>query len=392
MDRVILHSDINACYVNIELLYNPELRGRPLAVCGDQESRRGIILAKDELAKRAGVRTGMAIWQARRLCPGLQLIQPHFERYRKLSRQVREIYLQYTDLCEPFGLDECWLDLSGCLGREDGERTAQEIRARVRRETGLTVSVGVSWNKVFAKLGSDYKKPDAVTVISRANYRSLVWPLPASDLLMVGQSTAAALAHMGIRSIGELAAADPELLRRRLGTGGPLLHAYANGLDRSPVRREEDFPPPKSVGSSTTTPRDLVSDHEVYRTFMALAENVGARLRAAGCCCRGLEIELRGADLRWSRHRTRLDQPEDSTARLLRCAMELFRQCHRWPDPLHSLGLRALDLVPAGSPCQLSLFSDVNDGARLRSLDTALDTIRGKYGRDSVHRGGAGEL
>ena len=203
MDRVILHSDINSCYASVERLYKPELEGKPFAVCGSQEMRHGIVLAKDETAKRAGVKTGMAIWQARQLCPELEVVEPHFERYTKYSAMVREIYAEYTDLCEPFGIDESWLDITNCLACPDPVKTADEIRRRVRAETGLTVSVGVSWNKVLAKLGSDYKKPDAVTVIDREHFKSMVWGLPASDMLMVGRSTRRELARMGIQTIGE---------------------------------------------------------------------------------------------------------------------------------------------------------------------------------------------
>ena len=205
MDRVILHSDINSCYASVERLYKPELEGKPFAVCGSQEMRHGIVLAKDETAKRAGVKTGMAIWQARQLCPELEVVEPHFERYTKYSAMVREIYAEYTDLCEPFGIDESWLDITNCLACPDPVKTADEIRRRVHAETGLTVSVGVSWNKVLAKLGSDYKKPDAVTVIDREHFKSMVWGLPASDMLMVGRSTRRELARMGIQTIGEIA-------------------------------------------------------------------------------------------------------------------------------------------------------------------------------------------
>ena len=189
MDRVILHSDINACYASVELLFRPELRGRPVAVGGDEERRHGIVLAKSEEAKRAGVKTGMTLWQARTLCPELVVLPPRFDRYIHYSREVQRIYSEYTDRREPFGIDESWLDITGCLRAGEGERCAKEIGARIKRELGLTVSVGVSWNKVFAKLGSDYRKPDAVTVIDRANYRDIVWPLPAEELLFVGRST-----------------------------------------------------------------------------------------------------------------------------------------------------------------------------------------------------------
>ncbi len=213
MDRAILHSDINSCFASIERLYRPELEGKAFAVCGEQELRHGIILAKNDKAKRAGVKTAMAIWQAKQLCPELVLVEPHYDRYVKYSDMVREIYAEYTDLCEPFGIDECWLDITNCLACPDPEKTAHEIRERVKRETGLTVSVGVSWNKVLAKLGSDYKKPDAVTVIDREHFRQMVWGLPADDMLMVGRSTIRTLKRMGIATIGQLANTDPEILR-----------------------------------------------------------------------------------------------------------------------------------------------------------------------------------
>lgn len=387
MDRVILHSDINACYASVELLYDPKLRGKPLAVCGQQERRHGIVLAKDELAKRAGVKTGMTVWQAQRLCPGLQIVPPHFERYEASARQVRAIYSQYTDRCEPFGLDESWLDLTGCLLHADGPAAAREIKDRVRRETGLTVSIGVSWNKVLAKLGSDYKKPDAVTVINRENFRSLVWPLPAADLLMVGKRSAEELRRLGIATIGELARADPGLLHRCLGKMGPVLHDWANGRDDSPVRPVEEWGPAKSIGNSTTTPQDLRCDQEVQRCFQALAASVGRRLRAAGLRGGTVEISLRSENLIWRSHRARLLHPTDSTRELLDTAMALFHQCHSWPAPLHSLGLRVSELVSAQAPEQLDLFTDYGQLRQERQLDRAIDGIQAKYGSASLRRG-----
>ena len=279
MDRVILHSDINSCYASVERLYKPELEGKPFAVCGSQEMRHGIVLAKDETAKHAGVKTGMAIWQARQLCPELEVVEPHFERYAKYSAMVREIYAEYTDLCEPFGIDESWLDITNCLACPDPVKTADEIRRRVREETGLTVSVGVSWNKVLAKLGSDYKKPDAVTVIDREHFKSMVWGLPASDMLMVGRSTRRELARMGIQTIGEIACTDPELLRARFGKGGISLWRYANGMDDSRVRRVGEEEPPQSIGNSVTLARNIENERQARQTMLLLAESVASRLR-----------------------------------------------------------------------------------------------------------------
>ena len=387
MDRVILHSDINSCFANVELLYAPQLRGLPLAVCGDADARHGIVLSKDELAKQAGVKTGMAIWQAKQLCPQLQTVTPHYDRYEKYSRIIREIYSCYTDLCEPFGIDESWLDISCCLACPDGYKTAHEIKDRVYRETGLTVSIGVSWNKVLAKLGSDYKKPDAVTLIDREHFKELVWPLHVSELLMVGRSTTATLHSMGIDRIGELARANPALLQQRLGKHGLTIHAFANGLDSSPVRRIGEVPPVKSIGNSTTTARDMVCTADVYLAFLTLAESVGARLREASLKCRSLEISLRNPDLNWHSHRMRLPYATDCTEELLEAAMLLFCESHSWPGALRSIGLRAIELLPVDEPEQLDIFTDYKCHDRRRRMDKALDKIRGKYGYSSIQRG-----
>ncbi|MCF0137115.1 MAG: DNA polymerase IV [Oscillospiraceae bacterium] len=386
MDRVILHSDINSCYASVEKLYDPTLEGKPFAVCGDKELRHGIVLSKDDIAKRAGVKTGEAIWEAKQKCPELRIVEPHFDRYMKYSRMLRDIYSEYTDLCEPFGIDESWLDITNCLACPDGKRTAVEIKERVKRETGLTVSVGVSWNKVLAKLGSDYKKPDAVTVIDRGHFRDMVWPLPASDMLMVGHSTSKALRRMGINTIGELAQTKPELLRARFGKNGELLYAYANGLDSAPVRRIGEAPPPKSIGNSTTMPADVNSVGEARPVLLLLAESVGARLRNGGYLCRTVEISLRSTELEWSSHRIRLRYATDITAELYEYAVRLLAASHEFPGPLRSMGLRALELVPADSPEQVDIFIDYVNKEKQEKIDAAVDKIRKKYGNALIQR------
>ncbi len=386
MDRTILHSDINSCYASVERLYMPELEGRPFAVCGSQELRHGIVLAKDETAKRAGVKTGMAIWQARQLCPELRIVEPHFERYAKYSAIVREIYAEYTDLCEPFGIDESWLDITNCLACPDPRRTADEIRRRVKRETGLTVSVGVSWNKVLAKLGSDYKKPDAVTVIDREHFKSMVWQLPASDMLMVGRSTRRELARMGIRTIGEIALSDPELLRSRFGKNGVSLWRYANGMDDSRVRRAGEEEPPQSIGNSVTLARDVENERQAWQTLLMLSDSVSSRLRRQKLRCRTVEVALRSTDLRWETHRMRLRYASDVTTELASCALELVRQSHDFTSPLRSMGLRGLELVHAGEEEQMDMFIDYVNLNKQRGIDAAVDGIRAKYGADSICR------
>lgn len=387
MDRVILHSDINACYANIELLFAPELRGRPMAVGGDAERRHGIILSKTEEAKRAGVRTGMALWEARRACPELVVLPPRFDRYIHFTREVQKIYADYTDRREPFGLDESWLDLTGCVAVRDGESAAQEIRRRVKRELGLTVSVGVSWNKVFAKLGSDYKKPDAVTVISRENYKELVWPMPAGELLFVGRATSRRLRELGIATIGDLAQADGELLRLRLGKPGLDLHESAAGRENSPVRRAGESPPPKSVGNGTTPPRDMRSRADALPVLTSLAESVGRRLRSFGLLAGNITLELRSDALEWRSHGVQLPHPTDCDMEILAAALELLDESHRWPNALRSVAIRAGELCQATLPEQMDVFTDYAGRDAQRRLDGAIDRLRARFGRESVLRG-----
>ena len=386
-DPVILHCDLNGFFASVECLYRPELRAVPMAVCGDPEARHGIILAKNELAKGFGVQTAETIAAAKKKCPELVLVPPHHDRYVQWSRIVGDVYAQYTDMVEPFGIDESWLDLTGCYGISDGAHAAREICSRVKRELGVTVSVGVSWNKVFAKLGSDYKKPDAVTCISRDNYRELLWPLPVEDLLYVGRATSARLRAVGIDTIGALAAADPEILRRRLGKMGYTLHAFANGLDCSPVRREDLHPPVKSVSNSTTLPRDLICDEDVRITLLGLTEVIAARLREGGFKCRLLSVSVRNASLSWSSHQIKLNHAVNGTMELFSTGMDLFRALHRWPAPVRSLGISAGALERADFPEQLDLFGVAAAREKQAALDTVIDAMRKKYGSASIRRG-----
>lgn len=385
MERVVLHSDINSCYVSIELLSRPELRGRPVAVAGDPGQRHGILLASSQEAKRCGLRAGMTVWQARQLCPELITLPPHYDRYVEFARAAQELYADFTDLREPFGLDESWLDITGCVAHRDGRLAAEEIRRRMKKELGVTVSVGVSWNKIFAKLGSDYKKPDAVTHIRRDNFKELVWPLPVRDLLFVGPATEKKLHGLGIRSIGELARADPDTLRLRLGKPGLSLQAAAAGHDISPVLRWGEWTPVKSIGHSTTPPRDLCCEEDVKAVLLPLVESVAGRLRAGGFKAGLAEIGLRSAaNLRWSHHQAAFDRPTDITRQLYELGLRLFREHHRWPEALRGLGFRVADLRPAFEPEQTDLFTDTEKQDRLRRLDRAVDAIRSRYGDKAI--------
>ena len=280
MERVILHSDLNACYASIECMLNPALRGKPVAVGGSAEARHGIILAKSQEAKVCGVKTGEALWQAKLKCPNLIIVEPHFEQYRRFSGYAHEIYLRYTDLVEPFGLDECWLDVTGSTHIfGSGEKIANEIRETIKAELGLTVSVGVSFNKIFAKLGSDMKKPDAVTCIGKDNFKEKIWHLPAADILGVGRSTEKKLESYGIVTIGDIAKSDAAFLRRILGKCGGELWSYANGLDSSRVKSYDLAIPAKSIGHGVTCRADLVNADEVWKVML---EQAAQRKQACG--------------------------------------------------------------------------------------------------------------
>ena len=278
--RHILHCDMNCFYASVEMQRHPELRDKPLAVCGSQEERHGIVLTANYIAKPYGVKTGMAIWQARQRCPDLVILPPDMDEYIRISRMAREIYEDYTDQVEPFGLDENWLDVTGSVGLfGDPMSIAREISDRIKFELGITASIGVADNKITAKLGSDYKKPDAITRIGEDNYKEIVFPLPVEDLLYVGPATSKKLRAIGVSTIGRLAECPVEVLVRRVGKMGAVLHAFANGRDISPVQRSDHIPNIKSVGNSATTPRDLENEEDVKLMLILLAESVCSRMR-----------------------------------------------------------------------------------------------------------------
>ena len=387
MDRVIIHSDANCFYASVEMLYHPEFAGKPLAVGGDPEARHGIVLTANYIAKKHGVKTGMALWQARQACPDVIFVPPRMDLYLRFSSMLREIYGEYTDKIEPYGCDEAWLDVSDSISlKGDGRKIADEISARVKKELGITVSEGISWNKIYAKLGSDYKKPDAITEFNRENYKSLIWKLPASDLLYVGRSTNRTLSKYGIHTIGDLACTDPDFLLKTLGKMGLVIHSCANGWDESPVATEGYSAPIKSIGNSTTTPRDLENDLDVQIIFMALAESVSARLRKHGFKCNTVAISIRDNGLYHFSRQMHLREPTDITDEIMNAAMELFRNNYDWSHPIRSLGVRGADLVTADIPVQMSLFMNEEKRAKQEKMDKAVDEIRRRFGYFSIQR------
>ena len=389
MDRTILHCDLNGFYASVELLGHPELREQPVAVCGDPESRHGIILAKNEAAKRFQVRTAETIWQARRKCPGLILLPAHHEKYRAYSRKVNAIYEQYTDLVEPFGIDESWLDITGSmhLFGGDARQIADEIRQRVKSELGLTISVGVSFNKIFAKLGSDLKKPDATTVIRREDVERVVWPLPVTDLLFVGRASAKVLQQYGICTIGDLAGFGREPLVRLLGKQGGQLYDYAAGLEHSPVTPAGATPPPKSIGNSITFRRNLVGEADIRAGVSLLADSVSGRLRKHGMKCSTVQVTIRDPDFKNICRQKRLDAPTCLFRDINQAALELIAQSWNPRAPIRLLAVTGQNLVPeedAGE--QLDLFHRDASPRRERRerLERTVDRIRSKYGKEAI--------
>ena len=387
MDRTVLHVDANCFYASVEMLHHPELAGKPIAVGGDPEARHGIVLTANYIAKRKGVKTGMALWQARQACPDVVFLPPRMDLYLRFSRLMKEMYGEYSDRVQSFGCDEAWIDVTASASlKGDGMTIAREISSRVKSELGLTVSIGVSWNKIFAKLGSDYKKPDAITQFTRDNYRDIVWPLPASDLLYVGPRTYPKLEKMGVRTIEELAQMDPKILQRFLGKMGLILSSFANGWDSSPVTAEDYSAPVRSIGNSATTPRDLENDQDVQIVLMALTESVSARLRENGFKCKVVEIEIRDNGLFHFSRQMKLKDPTNSTDEIMKAACELFRRHYRWEHPIRSLGVRGADLVTDDIPIQLNLFVSQQQREKREKMDRCVDEIRRRFGYYSIQR------
>lgn len=393
-DRDVLHSDINCCYAQIECQARPELRGKPVVVGGDEEARHGIVLAKNLIAKRAGVKTAMALWEARKACPGLVVVPPDYRLYMDVSRRAREIYYDYTDRVEPFGPDEAWLDVTGtrrCLGLSPAE-IAREVSERMVAELGISVSVGVSWNKIFAKFGSDYKKPDAVTVITRENYREVVWQAPVCDLLYVGPATERKLHSSGIDTIGQLACASDELLRNRLGKMGFVLRGFARGQDATEVKpydrdAADVMREIKSYGNGLTAPRDICDPQSAKAYVWMLAESVAQRMREGRARARTVSVGARAADDLCTRSRQcKLPVATDVTLEVARAAWGLLRELEPLDasHPLRGIHVRASDLEPADADLQASLFDPLPRRTEMRELDASVDDLRRRYGNKCV--------
>lgn len=387
MEKLILHCDLNNFFATASLIDMPHLHKVPVAVAGDRSKRHGIILAKNMPAKLKGVKTAEPIWKSMQKCPNLTIIPPDYQLYMKYSDIVKDIYYRYTGNIEPFGIDECWLDISAYKKDIDyGIKMAYEIKDVVKKETALTLSIGVSFSKIFAKLGSDYKKPDAVTPISKENYRSIVWPLPCEDLLGVGRATKKKLNKIAITTIGDLATASPAVLKRLLGKNGLMLKDFANGKDNSMVKSVEHDFGFKGIGNSMTTARDLVCDRDVFSAFLMLAEMVSKRMRAKGVCCNLIAVYLRDNKLEHITRQRQLENPTFISDEIAKISLDLYKA--NWDAekrPIRSLGIRTSGFIPINHTSQVSFFDPV-ERKKKESLEFAKDKIIKKFGKGSITR------
>ena len=381
-DRIILHIDMNAFYASVEALSHPEVAGKPMAVAGDPENRRGIILAKNELAKQYGVKTAETIWSAERKCPGLILLPPHHDLYEEYCVKANAIYERYTDLVEQAGIDESYLDVTGSAHLfGGGAAIADSIRAAVKAELGLTVSAGVSFCKLFAKMGSDLRKPDYTNIIDREAYQAILYPMPVTDLMYVGRATARSLADIGVHTIGQLAAIDRAILANRLGKHGHVLYTYVHGLDEEQVRRTADIDEMKSIGNSMTYRRNLTTPNDVTLGLRMLSESVAYRLRKHGRKCCGVQIAIKDPEFKIIDRQKQLEQPTHLTKPIYEAALELALRAWKAGDPIRLLSVTAVNLVEEDQGGQLSLFGEVRDDSRQEALEQSKDKLRGRYGK-----------
>ena len=388
-ERVILHCDCNGFFASVELLSRPELRNVPMAVAGDPENRHGIILAKNELAKKYGVQTAETIWQAKQKCPGLILVPPHHDLYHEISKKINAIYLNYTDLVDPFGIDESFLDVTNSLHLFDmtPRELADTLRARVEAEIGITISVGVSFCRTFAKLGSDYKKPNATTEITKENMQRIVWPLPVRDLLFVGKRTAELLDSRGITTIGALASADPLMLTSLLGEAGETLWRHANGRDFEPVRSYFERPRPKSIGNGMTFRHDISGEQEIKAGISCLTDGVAARLREENLKCTVVQVQVKSPDFKVVQKQCTLPRATWLQKELTERALALIKTANGYGKAIRSLTVTAGGLVKEDETEEQLDFFSKEDTQKQSQVEDTLFKIRERFGKESIRLG-----
>ena len=384
MDRTILHIDVNNFFASIEIMLNPNLKGLPVAVCGSEDDRHGIVLAKSYEAKKFGVKTAETVWQAKKKCPNLIIVPPQYEEYKKYSKLIQNIYYSYTDQVEPFGLDECWLDVTGSLKLFGNvENIAEEIKERVKKEIGVTVSIGVSFTKTFAKLGSDLKKPDAITYISKENFKNIVWPLVTNEIIGVGKSTFKILEEMNLKTIGELANCDISLLEQKLGKHGRILWKRVNGIDDEIVDANMYIASPKSIGNGKTFRNDLTKINDIRSAFQNLTYEISNKLKKHKLEVKNIQIVIRDNQFNDKQLQCELPTITSSSLIITNTAMDLFKK-YKWNKPIRALTIRAINLIEEGTNDQISLFEEKDEYEKIKKIDKVMFEINNKFGPNSV--------
>ena len=384
MDRTILHIDVNNFFASIEIMLNPNLKGLPVAVCGSEDDRHGIVLAKSYEAKKFGVKTAETIWQAKKKCPNIIIVPPQYDEYKKYSKLIQNIYYSYTDQVEPFGLDECWLDVTGSLKLFGNvENIAEEIKERVKKEIGVTVSIGVSFTKTFAKLGSDLKKPDAITYISKENFKNIVWPLVTNEIIGVGKSTFKILEEMNLKTIGELANCDISLLEQKLGKHGRILWKRVNGIDDEIVDANMYITSPKSIGNGKTFRNDLTKINDIRSAFQNLTYEISNKLKKHRLEAKNIQIVIRDNKFNDKQLQCELPTITSSSLIITNTAMDLFKK-YKWNKPIRALTIRAINLIEEGTNDQISLFEEKDEYEKIKKIDKVMFEINNKFGPNSV--------
>lgn len=385
MERIIIHSDMNSCYASIECSLNPELKGKAMAVGGSEASRHGIILAKSEEAKKFGVKTAEPIWQARQKCPELIIVEPHYDIYKEYSRKAHEIYSRYTDRIEPMGLDEAWCDLTGSITLfGSAYNIIREIMESFKSELGITVSIGLSYNKIFAKLGSDLAGRDEFFEITKENYKEKVWNLPASALFGVGRKTAKHLESYGITTVGELANCSEEWLKSVFGVCGSDMWISANGMNKDRVALDSYKAKSKSIGHGVTCKEDLSDNEEVWKVFLSLSQNVSKRLRKENLYATGVQISVRDNRFITKQFQCPIDNSTQSAFEIAKKATELFKENYLWEHKVRAVTVRAINLTEESSFQQLDFYTDYSRLERQKSIDDTVMNLRSKFGEDII--------
>ena len=391
MERLIFHIDVNNAFLSwtaVEMLKNGsklDIRTIPSIIGGDESKRHGVVLAKSNIAKQFGIKTGEPIYFARKKCPNIEVFESNHKMYREYSNKLYELFKEYTNIIERFSIDECFLDMTNFIGKNEEILTiAKEISTRVKEEQGFTVNVGIAHNKLLAKMASDFEKPDKIHTLWDYEIKTKMWPLKVSELLMVGKKSIPKLEKMGIRTIGDLANYNKELIYKAFGKFGKTIWEYANGIDNSPVNYKEEKP--KGIGNSITLPQDLTNINEINRILLELTEQVTYRLRKEKMIANVVNVQIKDSNFRVFSHQKKLETATSSTKIIFELAKKLMEELYSKGIRVRLIGVRVDDLLDEKDK-QISLF-DNNQVEKQEKIDDIVDKLRDKMGYGAIKRAG----